>query len=207
MGYYINPENMTKEEWIAKHGVLLTSFYKRQLNKMPVCLVDNGPFKALAIAYNETELKEFLRPDDKRKKVWYLVDVKHLLPYLPEHMRLITNPRGGSVSRPGKVNKEFVQEYPIELIQSSSPMHKLYLAAKFEVALVEVPELRGLVQPDELTQRVLSIIDAVLQIKPVKTGSQVQATNKMHRGRGGITIQGEHNLENNTIRIWVRIEQ
>ena len=86
MGYYINPENMMKEEWIAKHGVLLTSFYEPHPDKMPVCLVDNGPFKVLAIAYSEAELREFLRPDDKRKKIWYLVDVEHLKPYFPERL-------------------------------------------------------------------------------------------------------------------------
>ena len=89
MGYYINPTDMTKEEWIAKHGTLITTFFEWTHDTMPVCLVDNGPFKVLAIAYSPAELKEFLRPDS-REKIWYLVPLEHLLPYLPKEFQPFT---------------------------------------------------------------------------------------------------------------------
>ena len=208
MGCYIDPKDMTKEEWIAKHGVLLTSFYKWNPDKMPVCLVDNGPFKALAITYNEAELKEFLRPDDKRKKIWYLVDVEHLKPYLPEHMR----PEWAHpmrVSRPppwrSGVTREFVQELHMEVLQSATQTYLSRLAARFELELTKQEFMKGIyLIPGELTKQLASVVLGTLQTNPANFREQVEVTYEV---QAGITIHGERNPEGNSIRLRVVVKQ
>jgi len=66
MGYYINPVNgMSKEDWLYK--------------TFPVCLVDNGLFKAAGIAFDKRELEIFLNPDDHRPKDWFLVNLDSIM--------------------------------------------------------------------------------------------------------------------------------
>ena len=79
MGYYINPTDMSKEQWLAGNGfkisgrdIKMNGFENIRSNELPVCLVDNGPFTAAAIAYNQQEFDEFMKPDG-RGKTWYLV--------------------------------------------------------------------------------------------------------------------------------------
>lgn len=80
MGLYINPTDMTKDEWCKKYGTFISagtddpgldmdSIFS---NQVYVCLVDNGPFKALAVAYRKIELEMFRNPDG-RVKDWYVV--------------------------------------------------------------------------------------------------------------------------------------
>jgi hypothetical protein len=88
MGCYVNPKGETKEHWLLKKGITVTSKEARDLlreelkNKdisvLPVILVNNGPFTAAAIAYSEKELEEFLRPEDLRKKWIYIVALEDL---------------------------------------------------------------------------------------------------------------------------------
>jgi hypothetical protein len=78
MGYYINPRDCTKEEWLAKYGTRYTSSVKAHTTKdgnadVLVCLVDNGPFTAAGIAYSDDERDAFAAPDG-RPKLWYLVN-------------------------------------------------------------------------------------------------------------------------------------
>jgi len=92
MGYYINPPNMTKEEFLLMYGELISlAEVKKQIKegvinfssgRLPVCLIDNGPFTAAAIAYEEGEIYAFSQPDDYRPKIWFLVDKELLNPYL-----------------------------------------------------------------------------------------------------------------------------
>lgn len=79
MGLYIDPPDRTKEQWLAENGIemdpgLATILYDDWMYELtiPVCLVDNGPFTAAAIAYSREELEEFLKEDGRPKK-WYLV--------------------------------------------------------------------------------------------------------------------------------------
>lgn len=79
MGYYINPKDMSKEEWLAENGVpvsardlQVTGFEYLKPAELPVCLVDNGWMTAAGIAYCDEEMQEFLRPDG-RPKQWFLV--------------------------------------------------------------------------------------------------------------------------------------
>ena len=82
MGAYINPPNHGKEQWLNTNGVKLsnpsTDLLKSKITdeKVPVCLVDNGPFSAAGIAFSEAEVDAFTSPTDFRPKQWYVVDRK-----------------------------------------------------------------------------------------------------------------------------------
>lgn len=86
MGYYVNPPEETKEEWLNKHGKVITAVEAREVfsnnsDYLPVVLVDNFMFTAAAIAYSPQELEEFLREDDIRPRKIYLVSREDLRPY------------------------------------------------------------------------------------------------------------------------------
>lgn len=76
MGLYINPQDISKEDWLGLVGELQTSPPKQHRigTKLVVCLVDNGPFSAAAVAYDQLELEDFDDPIDTRPKAWYLVE-------------------------------------------------------------------------------------------------------------------------------------
>lgn len=76
MGRYLNPAGMTKEQWLAENAEEVsfppsTSPYN---GKYVVCLVNNGPFNAAALAYDDRELAAFTDPGDRRPKKWFLVN-------------------------------------------------------------------------------------------------------------------------------------
>jgi hypothetical protein len=73
MGYYINPKNCTKEQYLAEHARQVSTGYARDHiagDDVLVCLVDNGPFTAAAIAHDDRERDAFMIPDHRPKK-WY----------------------------------------------------------------------------------------------------------------------------------------
>lgn len=80
MGCYVNPPSQDKEEWLDKNCVSI-GLRPGPIteSELPVCLVDNGLFKAAAVAYSERELKVFSDPTDARRKVWYQVPIERLL--------------------------------------------------------------------------------------------------------------------------------
>lgn len=87
MGYYINPPDCSKEEFLLRHGIpvelpktLTMLFGDKAL--LPVCLVDNGAFTAAGIAYCPQEAQAFAKPDGRAKQ-WYLVLRNDLVPYYP----------------------------------------------------------------------------------------------------------------------------
>lgn len=83
MGYYINPPDMSKEDFLHKHGKPIQAHeVKSQYGNgvLPVCLVDNGAFTAAGIAYDEREADAFLC-NDGRPKQWFAVGVTELGPY------------------------------------------------------------------------------------------------------------------------------
>lgn len=84
MGYYVNPPTKSKEQWLAENGVAISLSAVMNFDfadgYLPVCLVDNGPFTAAAIAYSPEERDEFLRPDGRHKE-WYAVSREHLKPW------------------------------------------------------------------------------------------------------------------------------
>jgi hypothetical protein len=81
MGLYIDPPNMSKEQWLALNAVTSSpvapaKHYNGHL--VAVCLVDNGMFTAAAIAYNEGELFRFRDDNSPRPKMWFQVPVKKI---------------------------------------------------------------------------------------------------------------------------------
>jgi hypothetical protein len=84
MGYYINPNDMTKEEFLRRYGTRLDrapDTFKNEKDEYAVCLVDNGAFTAAAIAYNQGELEVFKDPDGRRR-MWFYVPVEELKPFM-----------------------------------------------------------------------------------------------------------------------------
>lgn len=121
MGYYVNPRTGTKEAWLDAHGLevtgpewsyLATNFpgLTPEGNGVYVCLVDNGPFTAAGICYNEAEFDAFRAADptpeevveskvraeaagiytvqldsgDQRPRTWYVVPRKDIIEVCPD---------------------------------------------------------------------------------------------------------------------------
>ena len=97
MGYYINPPEGTKEEWLENNGLevmgpawaLLATNFPGLMNHLEgrgvyVCLVDNGPFTAAAVAYSEAEFNAFNHPSDYRPKKWYVVPRRDVIGVCPD---------------------------------------------------------------------------------------------------------------------------
>ena len=95
MGYYINPSDETKEEWLNNNGIEVTNpSWDALPNFRPtefqgddgvyVCLVDNGPFTAAAVCYNEQEFDEFNRDDEPRPRKWYVVSREDIINVCPD---------------------------------------------------------------------------------------------------------------------------
>lgn len=84
MGYYIETgSNKNKANWLiinaqAEHGRIGTK------EMIPVVVVDNGPFEAAAIAYNEGELAVFSRASDTRPKTFLLVPRAEIIRLCPK---------------------------------------------------------------------------------------------------------------------------
>jgi hypothetical protein len=88
MGLYIDPPDMSKEDFLKKHGTQTTLDECKMLfvngqykQRLPVCLVNNGSFTAAGIADTAGELGAFAYPDGRPKK-WYIVAKEHLAPYM-----------------------------------------------------------------------------------------------------------------------------
>jgi len=64
VGCYVNPSDGSKEDWLFANGEFTEkpkSFGSKPEGTLPVCLVDNGPFTAAAVAFDASEFKEFIR--------------------------------------------------------------------------------------------------------------------------------------------------
>lgn len=84
MGAYINPPDMSKEEWLVKNATRLDTVPKNAKEfeaegKMFVCLVNNFHFTAAGIMFDQRELETFSDPADRRPKRWYLASKEDLL--------------------------------------------------------------------------------------------------------------------------------
>ena len=73
MGFYINPSNMTKPQWLDINAVCIHADeppVKIHKDEIKLCLIDNGMFLALGIAYSKMEYEVF-KSNDHRRKLWY----------------------------------------------------------------------------------------------------------------------------------------
>jgi len=89
MGYYINPtDNSSKEDWLERHAIVSVNPKWSDIPDgcLPLCWVDNGPFTAVAIAYDEEEFDDFMDPSDNRPKRWFVVQKEYLSEFLPERL-------------------------------------------------------------------------------------------------------------------------
>ena len=83
MGYYINPKDETKEEFLRKNAIETTKddfkrfTFENDLS-LPVCLVDNGFFTAAGVAYSESERDAFVMESDNRPKRFFVCSVERL---------------------------------------------------------------------------------------------------------------------------------
>jgi hypothetical protein len=86
MGYYINPGVGTKESWLSKNGLNISTtsvkIWDFNSDFLPVCLVNNGLSTAAGIAYDKREAEAFLAPDDRRQKTWFMVSKSDLREFL-----------------------------------------------------------------------------------------------------------------------------
>ena len=80
MGFYINPSDMEKEDWLRIHGTRLKHEPTHEelpqyieTGNIPVCLVLNLMFTAAAVCVNSGELSAFTQEDDQRPKWWFTV--------------------------------------------------------------------------------------------------------------------------------------
>jgi hypothetical protein len=67
VGLYVNPPNMTKEDWLIINGkhIKQPSVHYDD-GKLAVCLMNNGAFTAAGVCISDDELKVFTDPSDKR---------------------------------------------------------------------------------------------------------------------------------------------
>lgn len=80
MGAYVNPPNGTKEEWLGKNATRLAgppAKFDEVPGSLPISLVDNGPFTAAGICFDQGELAEFSRRDG-RKREWFMAKIEDL---------------------------------------------------------------------------------------------------------------------------------
>ena len=83
MGYYINPKDMSKEEFLVRKGTILDQApnVHEADGRTAVCLVNNGLFTAAGICFSANKLKEFTDTQDHRPKNWYMVKSSDLAPF------------------------------------------------------------------------------------------------------------------------------
>jgi hypothetical protein len=78
MGIYINPRDMSKEQWLMEHARSLESPPQHYLSgdDIAVCLVVNTGFTAAAVAFSQKELEVFRdTPNDRRPKFWFYAPI------------------------------------------------------------------------------------------------------------------------------------
>lgn len=89
MGFYINPSDRSKEQWLQENGTPTATVPTPTNDAVPVCLVDNGPFTAAAICYDDSETRAFNDPGDDRPRQWFLVPKTKILEVCPSAARVI----------------------------------------------------------------------------------------------------------------------
>ncbi|KKN15049.1 hypothetical protein LCGC14_0989820 [marine sediment metagenome] len=85
MGFYINPPNGAKEDWLHERGEpFFNPKWPPSPGKSIVCLVFNPSFSAAAVAFSEEEFDVFNDVQDPRVKLWYQVPTDAVVAICPE---------------------------------------------------------------------------------------------------------------------------
>lgn len=88
MGAYVNPEDMSKEEWLEENATefpLPIPWDKILEGYMPIVLVQNQGFAAAAIGFSREEYSVFINPNDERpKRYFYCNKIEELHSVSPE---------------------------------------------------------------------------------------------------------------------------
>ena len=83
MGFYVNPKQGNKENFLKEKGVEVpiaeVSFDKRPKGFVPVVWINNEAFTAAGVAFNLDELTAFTKASDRRPKRCFYVHVDALL--------------------------------------------------------------------------------------------------------------------------------
>jgi hypothetical protein len=95
MSYYINPPDMTKEEWLRQNADVVLPVgaspgMRTKDSKIAVCLVDCVTHSTAAVAYDEQAYTEMATPNG-RAKVWFFVETERLLEIIPGLGKAIAN--------------------------------------------------------------------------------------------------------------------
>lgn len=93
MGYYIETDSFKgKASWLASNiGAMALEGRPTEVapGYVPVCVADNGPFEAAAIAFDPREANAFDSPQDTRPRQWLLIkteDAERLCPRVKGHI-------------------------------------------------------------------------------------------------------------------------
>ena len=83
MGAYINPKEITEEEWLKNYAEEVpnnASDFDSLLaeGKMKITLIDNGYFTAAAISFNKAEDNYFIKHEDERHKKYFIASIEEL---------------------------------------------------------------------------------------------------------------------------------
>ena len=82
MGYYIEgPTHGKANHILNKHGGTLLPGKPESFADIPddmalICVLNNGPFEAAGLCYDEREFEAFSEPSDPRPKLWMLLPKK-----------------------------------------------------------------------------------------------------------------------------------
>lgn len=98
MGYYIETTvSKNKTKWLCEHALgeiqsnAEVAADNATNNKIPICVMDNGPFEAAGIAFNYEELQAFAYPDSRRKQ-WLLLPREEIIKHCPHVKELLNWP-------------------------------------------------------------------------------------------------------------------
>ena len=102
MGAYVNPEDMSKEDWLNKNAAEFQAAIPWKdvvMGYMPIVLVQNQGFTAAAIAFSPEEYSVFTNPDDLRPKRYFYAAIKKLESVSPELAGYIESYKNGKKGR------------------------------------------------------------------------------------------------------------
>lgn len=91
MGFYIETSsNKNKAQWLVDNakGTIVNQAVPTH-DSIPVVVLDNGLFEAAGIAFDESELAEFTRPQDRRRRTIVMVPRDQVIRYRPEVGRFL----------------------------------------------------------------------------------------------------------------------